>query len=122
MTRRRQKSDERKACSSRSERIAKLLKRGWIKDASEIPEDAIPVNPDRPPSGGAYSKPIFYRDAWFTCRDCGILEVWTAESQKWYFEMTGAPYYHAAIRCRNRRTRERERKREARKSAGHELE
>ncbi len=82
MTRRRQKSDERKACHSRSERISKLLKRGWIKDASEIPEDAIPVNPDRPPSGGAYSPPIFYQDAWFNCRDCGGLEVWNAESQQ----------------------------------------
>ncbi|RYD20576.1 MAG: hypothetical protein EOP88_14550 [Verrucomicrobiaceae bacterium] len=120
MTRRRQKSDERKECHSRSERIAKLLKRGWIKDASEIPEDAIPVNPDSFNAGGSYSPQLFYRDQPFTCKDCGKDEIWKADDQRWYFEKYGAPWYQSANRCLECRIKERERKREARKKAGHE--
>jgi hypothetical protein len=29
----------------------------------------------------------YYRDESFTCRDCGVVEVWTATQQKWWYEV-----------------------------------
>jgi hypothetical protein len=99
------------------------LQRGWIKDPSEIPDDAIPVDPDLVSFGSEWSSPpAFFRDQTFICKDCGELCVWAAEDQRWYFETTKAPSCKAAVRCRECRRKERERVREARRQAGHDPE
>lgn len=41
----------------------------------------------------------WYRDQPFHCRDCGILSVWTAEKQKWWYEVAKGSVLTAATRC-----------------------
>jgi predicted nucleic-acid-binding Zn-ribbon protein len=52
----------------------------------------------------------YYLPIAFTCRDCGVPEVWSAESQKWWYEEMKGDIFTTAIRCRPCRARERERK------------
>ena len=44
--------------------------------------------------------PAFYVDLAFTCRDCGIEEVWTAKQQKWWYEVVHGSIDSTAVRCR----------------------
>ena len=78
----------------------KLIDRGWINQADEIPDDAVPVDPDLINLGGSWHRPIFFSDQPFVCRDCGVSCVWKAVDQQWYFETFHAPYYETANRCR----------------------
>jgi len=119
MTRRKIKNLDRAAKLFREARIAKLLQRGWIRNAAEIPPDAIPVDPERIVEGYALNTPIFYWDQPFTCRDCGIPGIWEAKDQLWYFEVVRAPNFTPATRCLACRRVERARKLEARRRAGH---
>ena len=74
-----------------------LLAHGRIKDANEIPEDAIPaVTPN--------SIRLYYRDEEVTCCECGKQEIWKAEDQQWYFEIAHGSVFSKAIRCRTCRT------------------
>lgn len=120
MTRRKEKQKPRMAASQRERRVSLLLERGWIRDAAEVPPDAIPVDPERINLGGSYFRPVCFRDQPFVCRDCGAACVWQVESQRWYFETFFAPYYEQPVRCRACRRKERERVRQARIAAGHE--
>lgn len=45
-------------------------------------------------------RPDYYQDYEFRCRDCGQLQVWTAEQQKWWYEVAKGPIYSMAVRCR----------------------
>ncbi|PTT89930.1 hypothetical protein DBR42_06915 [Pelomonas sp. HMWF004] len=45
------------------------------------------------------SRPEFYVDRPFRCRDCGSQEVWTAKQQKWWYETIGAKLDSRANRC-----------------------
>jgi hypothetical protein len=120
MTRRRQKQKSRMDAAERERRVSLLLLRGWIRDVAEIPQDGIPVDPDRLNLGGSYFRPVCFRDQPFICRDCGEACVWEAESQRWYFETFSAPYYEHPVRCRVCRRMERGRVKQARIAAGHE--
>jgi hypothetical protein len=93
----------------RRSRIAKLLAAGWIDRGDEIPLNAIPVDPDRPPKAG-WGPPRYYEDKHFQCRDCGVEQTWTAEDQRWYYDVVGALYYKTAVRCRPCRAKHRESK------------
>lgn len=44
--------------------------------------------------------PKYYVEKQFTCVDCGSREVWTARSQKWYYEVAKGHISATAIRCR----------------------
>jgi hypothetical protein len=80
----------------------------------------LPVDASRLNQGNSYSlPPRFYTDRPFSCVDCGIAEVWSAEDQKWWYEEIGAYFFSTAIRCRTCRAAERERKQKARERAGH---
>lgn len=118
MSRRKKEHNGKGAIVDRKIRIAKLIAAGWIKSDAEIPSDAIPIDPDRPPLGG-WDPPTYYRDLEFTCRDCRVQQTWTAEDQRWFFETAGAPYFKTAIRCRACRKKEQERKSLARIAAEH---
>ena len=71
--------------------------------------------------GNTYSNaPEYYYDVEFNCEDCGVLEIWTAAQQKWWYEEAGGYFFSTAIRCRACRQKEKERVRQARIAAGHE--
>lgn len=73
---------------------AKLLPE--LRNGTIIPVDrskivsrcAIPLIPD------------YYRDTWFTCKDCGKRELWTAKQQQRWYEDQGGEIETIAIRCR----------------------
>lgn len=120
MTRRKDKQAEYRDSRFRAQRIAKLVDRGWIESPSEIPDEAIPVDPALVNLGGTWNPPVCFRDVASTCRDCGSEEIWKAADQAWYFETTNAPIHAQAVRCLPCRQLERARKQQARRDAGHD--
>lgn len=54
--------------------------------------------------------PSYYNDKAFKCRDCGCIEIWTANSQKWWYETAKGPIDSTAIRCRSCRIQRKEEK------------
>ena len=61
-------------------------------------------------TNNSYSPPLYYEDLRFTCRDCGVESVWTAEQQRLWYEEWGGPIQSTAIRCRGCRERVRREK------------
>ena len=43
--------------------------------------------------------PLFYVDKHFSCRDCKSDQVWTASSQKWWYEVAKGDINSTAVRC-----------------------
>ena len=88
-------------------RIAKYLQAEEAKKPPllrRIPADISQVAPNNSWAGPR----LFYEDTPFTCRDCGKQEVWTAEQQKWWFEVAKGSIYSSAIRCRSCRKAQRQ--------------
>jgi hypothetical protein len=78
--------------------------------------DCLPVDASKIRLGNSYSAPpAYYRSRPFTCKDCGVEEIWTAAQQKWWYEEAGGYFFATAIRCRPCRQQERQRKAEARR-------
>lgn len=73
----------------------------------------IPADLSKQSPNNSYGPPLYYEDRPFTCIDCGKEEVWTAEQQKWWYEVAQGPIYSQANRCRECR-----RQRRARREAG----
>lgn len=48
----------------------------------------------------SYSPKLHYEDIRFSCRDCGVDCVWTAEQQRLWYEQWGGKIQSTAIRCR----------------------
>lgn len=87
--------------------------RGLLK---RLPKGAIAADLSQQVPNNSYSlPPTFYIDQPFTCKDCGAREVWTAERQKWWYEVAKGPVFSIAVRCRSCRKIERDRKAEARR-------
>jgi len=59
--------------------------------------------------------PNYYRDRWFTCKDCGENDLWTAKQQKKWYEDQGGEIESIAVRCRPCRKKEKSRIEEARR-------
>lgn len=59
--------------------------------------------------------PRFYVDKVVVCRQCGTEEVWPADRQKWWYEVTKANIYADAVLCRACRAKEKKLKEEARR-------
>jgi hypothetical protein len=83
---------------------------------------AVPVDYTRLMANNSYGpsdfvRRGFYLDIAFTCGDCGVACVWTAEQQRWWYETLGGSQYACAKRCRACRQRERQRKELARQAA-----
>jgi len=70
----------------------------------------IKANPAKQARNNSYSPPEYYEDHKFTCRDCGVEQVWTAEQQRWWYEVARAPVQSTAIRCRTCRAKVRRQK------------
>lgn len=101
----------------RGRRIRRLIERGMISDAKQIPEDAIPLDPDTSTKALTCSPNTYYEDIEFNCSDCGRQECWKAESQQYYFEVMRASPYKKAKRCHACRQKEIERRVAARRSS-----
>lgn len=72
----------------------------WDYHMSQIPHDAIGADQTKHAPHGSYSPKFWYRNETFACQDCGKVEIWTAEEQRWWFEVAKGPIYSRAIRCR----------------------
>jgi len=72
-----------------------------------------PHNPKKPPPGAVLADqgelehintygtlPNYYINIPFVCRDCGTEEIWTAEQQKWWYEVAKGHIDSTAVRCR----------------------
>lgn len=108
--------------NDRSRRIRLLLAKGLIKDEKDIPEDAIPIDPSCCTLANFWSPTVFYRDIEFLCSECKRPDVWTAESQQYYFEVMHSSPYKSAKRCFDCRQKELARKIQARADSGHAIE
>lgn len=87
--------------------------------AKRFPEAWVPVDAARLKPTNSYGQPDFawrgfYRDIAFRCIDCGAECVWTAQRQRWWYEVAGGDVYSTARRCAHCRDIERRRKAEAR--------
>ena len=69
--------------------------------ASERERRVTPADLSQQAPNNSYSPPEFCEDITFTCRDCGDEEVWTAEQQRWYYEVAKGSIYATAVRCRD---------------------
>ena len=103
----------------RQRRIRLLIAKGIIACDADIPEDAIPVDPECSTKAKTWSPEAYYQDIEFACADCGKREHWTAESQQYYFEVMRASPYKQAKRCYDCRQKEILRRNRAREDAGH---
>ena len=56
---------------------------------------------------GSYDPPVVYRDLDFTCRDCGMIETWTAKRQQWWYEVAKGAVQSRAVRCHECREKRR---------------
>jgi hypothetical protein len=65
----------------------------------------------------SYDPPTYYEDKEFRCVDCGEKGVWTAEQQKWWYEVAKGSISSTAIRCRACRQQRRAAKEEQRRKS-----
>jgi len=65
-----------------------------------IPHEAIGADMTKNALHNSYWPKAWYRDEQFKCKDCGRDEVWTAESQRWWFEVAKGQINSGATRCR----------------------
>ena len=84
------------------------------------PKGTVLVNPSALGANNSCGQPIFvwrsyYVDLPFRCIDCGVECVWTAERQRWWYEIAKGNPFSTACRCASCRFRECERKAEARR-------
>ena len=103
----------------RNRRIRLLVDKGLIVDESDVPEDAIPIDPNVSTKSLTLLPTPYYEDIYYVCSDCGNNEVWRAESQQNYFELKSANPHKLAKRCFDCRQLEVARREQARRDAGH---
>ncbi|HEY1051644.1 MAG TPA: zinc-ribbon domain containing protein [Prosthecobacter sp.] len=104
----------RQVLDDRKRRIQLLLDSRWIRDAKQIPADAIPVDIERSTLINQTVPVLFYQDIEFVCCDCGRSDMWSAGSQQHYFEVKKGDPYNRPKRCYDCRQKELERKAQAR--------
>jgi hypothetical protein len=91
--------------AKRRRRIPRYMREAEAERAAggeaEQPSGRIPANLSEQAPNNSYDPPRFYEDREFACVDCGKRELWTAEQQKWWFEVAKGSIYSGAIRCRD---------------------
>lgn len=92
---------EQRRLKEEQERLIRLANEGRLVNGVELPLGAVAADRSQQVPNNSYSPPPdFYIDIEFTCKDCGSQEVWTAEQQKWYYEVAKGSLYARAVRCR----------------------
>ena len=85
----------------RRERAAAVAGLNTFEPLRRLPSGAVAADAQRLAHNNTYGPlPVFYVDRLFTCRDCGVEEVWTAKRQKWWYEQAQGSIYSTAVRCR----------------------
>ncbi|HEY6095305.1 MAG TPA: zinc-ribbon domain containing protein [Gallionellaceae bacterium] len=79
---------------------------------SLLPLHTAAVNPACLAPYNSYGEPDFvnrgyYQDQPFVCVDCGAPGVWSAQRQKWWYEIAKGNVWSCAIRCPTCRARRR---------------
>ena len=67
---------------------------GW---RNRLPQRAVGANVEQQAPNNSFSPPLYYVDKPFRCVDCGKEEVWTANQQKWYYEVAKGSIYGQGI-------------------------
>ncbi|MHB1035460.1 MAG: zinc-ribbon domain containing protein [Pirellulales bacterium] len=92
-------------------RLKRLAEEGRFVNGVELPRGAVLADRSQQTPDRSYlGRPTYYVDLEFKCRDCGREEVWTAEEQKWYYEVAKGSSYARASRCRECRKKVRDQK------------
>jgi len=81
-------------------RVPRYLREAGASVPPESGRHRIAADRSQQAPNNSYFPPLFYEDSEFTCVDCGAVEVWTAEQQKWWYDVAKGPIYSRAIRCR----------------------
>lgn len=108
--------------AARERRQQRRLRQTRTNDGPAVkrfPAACVPVDPARLQPYNSYGAPDFvwrgyYVDLAFRCGDCGAEGVWTAERQRWWYEVAGGDVYTTACRCAACRAKARQTKAEAR--------
>lgn len=112
-------STRRKLERSRASRLKRARANAAIDPRSEnalAPPGAVMANAAELIHNNTYGRfPRFYVDRAMTCRECGVEEVWTAEDQKWWYEVAKGHMDSTAVLCRACRRKEKARQAEARR-------
>lgn len=87
----------------------------------EMPSGCVPVTVENLQPNNSYGVADFvlrgyYQDKVFHCVDCGVEQVWTAQRQRWWYEVARGDVYTTARRCAACRLKERLRKEAARRA------
>lgn len=104
------KRKKRKLAAKRQQRRRKVLdEAGRLANGVELPIGAVAADHAEQVPNNSYSPaPDYYVDIEFTCQDCGKREVWSAQDQKWYYEVAKGMLYATAVRCGECRRKQRE--------------
>ena len=79
----------------------------WL-EPDQIPPGAILADQSQLLHDNTYgARPRYYADAAFTCVECGVVEVWTAAQQQWWYEVAKGKIDSRANRCHDCRRRQR---------------
>lgn len=90
---------------------AESLKVDPFKTGSLIPLCSVAADHSELVHNNTYGPlPLFYVDKSFECRDCSAEEVWTAKSQKWWYEVAKGNIDSTAIHCHSCRVKRRKEK------------
>jgi hypothetical protein len=81
------------------------------------PTDAVLADRSLHAHISSYGIVDYYVDQPFSCRNCGLLDIWKAIDQKHYVEISKGHFSARAVRCRACRARERDRIAKARKDS-----
>ena len=102
----------------RSRRIKLLLERGWIRSATDVPDECIPIDINTSTKATLFWPELWYADIEFKCGACGKIDNWWADQQQVYFEVLKSSPYKVPRLCYDCRIGDVQRKEKARKAAG----
>lgn len=112
----RQRSKEIAARRQQRRLIGERTSRAPWDGPDTIPRGALPAEPSLLLHDNTYgSRPRYYVDTPFVCIECGTAEVWTAEQQKWWYEVAKGKIASRANRCSACRHRRRLRRSQERR-------
>jgi hypothetical protein len=70
-------SKKRRRLNADAEVVKRKIAVGRFLLDGEVPKGSVPSDPSKQ-NPGLSRPPLYYTDRPFTCRDCGLEEVWTA--------------------------------------------